>query len=72
MKSVMPIMEENLKESNMDGLLYHVEMPLVEVLADMEYEGVKVDKEKLNELGSQFKEIIKTWKWNIWNIRRRI
>ena len=42
----------------MDGLLYHVEMPLVEVLADMEYEGVKVDKEKLNELGSQFKEII--------------
>ena len=29
----MPVMEENLKESDMDGLLYHVEMPLVEVLA---------------------------------------
>lgn len=67
-KSVMPIMEENLKESNMDGLLYHVEMPLVEVLADMEYEGVKVDKEKLNELGSQFKEIIKKLESEIYEI----
>lgn len=67
-KSVMPIMEENLKESNMDGLLYHVEMPLVEVLADMEYEGVKVDKEKLNELGSQFKEIIKKLESEIYKI----
>lgn len=67
-KNVMPIMEENLKESNMDGLLYHVEMPLVEVLADMEYEGVKVDKEKLNELGSQFKEIIKKLEGKIYEI----
>ena len=67
-KNVMPIMEENLKESNMDGLLYHVEMPLVEVLADMEYEGVKVDKEKLNELGSQFKEIIKKLESEIYEI----
>ena len=67
-KSVMPIMEENLKESNMDGLLYHVEMPLVEVLADMEYEGVKVDKEKLNELGSQFREIIKKLESEIYKI----
>ena len=67
-KNVMPIMEENLKESNMDGLLYHVEMPLVEVLADMEYEGVKVDKEKLNELGSQFKEIIKKLESEIYKI----
>ena len=67
-KSVITIMEENLKESNMDGLLYHVEMPLVEVLADMEYEGVKVDKEKLNELGSQFKEIIKKLESEIYKI----
>ena len=67
-KNVIPIMEENLKESNMDGLLYHVEMPLVEVLADMEYEGIKVDKEKLNELGLQFKEIIKKLESEIYEI----
>ncbi|CED93142.1 DNA polymerase I [Romboutsia ilealis] len=67
-KNVMPVMEENLKESDMDGLLYHVEMPLVEVLADMEYEGMKVDKEKLNELGLQFKEIIKKLESEIYEI----
>lgn len=67
-KNVIPIMEENLKESNMDGLLYHVEMPLVEVLADMEYEGIKVDKEKLNELGLQFKETIKKLESEIYEI----
>ena len=67
-KNVIPIMEENLKESNMDGLLYHIEMPLVEVLADMEYEGIKVDKEKLNELGLQFKGIIKKLESEIYEI----
>lgn len=67
-KNVIPIMEENLKESNMNGLLYHIEMPLVEVLADMEYEGIKVDKEKLNELGLQFKEIIKKLESEIYEI----
>ena len=67
-KNVMPIMEENLKESNMDGLLHHVEMPLVEVLADMEYEGIKIDKEKLNELGLEFKEIIKNLEDEIYEI----
>ena len=34
----------------MDGLFYHVEMPLVEVLGSMEYIGMKVDKDQLNEL----------------------
>ena len=52
-KSVMPIMEENLKESNMDGLLYHVEMPLVEVLADMEFTGIKVNRSYLEETGKE-------------------
>ena len=67
-KNVIPIMENNLTESNMDGLFYHVEMPLVEVLADMEYEGVKVDVKKLNELGLQFKDIIKTLEEEIYEI----
>ena len=67
-KNVMPIMEESLVQSDMDGLLYHVEMPLVEVLADMEFEGIKVDKEKLNELGLQFKDIIKKLEEEIFEI----
>ncbi|MFQ9309575.1 MAG: DNA polymerase I [Paraclostridium sordellii] len=52
---VNPKMEDKLKSMDMDGLFYHVEMPLVEVLGYMEFEGVMVDKEKLVELGAEFK-----------------
>nr|WP_330362542.1 DNA polymerase I [[Clostridium] dakarense] len=64
----MPVMEKSLNDMDMDGLFYHVEMPLVEVLGYMEYEGVKVDREKLNELGSEFKEIIKILEEEIYEI----
>lgn len=67
-KGVLPIMEKSLTEMNMDGLFYHVEMPLVEVLGSMEFEGVKVDKEKLNELGLEFKEIISNLEKEIFNL----
>ncbi|MDK2562872.1 DNA polymerase I [Romboutsia sedimentorum] len=65
---VFPIMEKSLNEMDMDGLFYHVEMPLVEVLGDMEYEGIKVDKEKLYELGSEFKKVIKRLEQEIYII----
>lgn len=55
---VYPKMEEKLKEAEMDGLFYHVEMPLVEVLGSMEYIGMKVDKNQLNELKEKFTTII--------------
>lgn len=55
---VYPKMEERLKETEMDGLFYHVEMPLVEVLGSMEYIGMKVDKDQLNELKDKFTKII--------------
>lgn len=56
-------LNENIKESNMESLLYEVEQPLTEVLALMENEGFRVDKEKLSELGEKFKrEILLTQK----------
>ena len=38
-----------LKESSLLELYNTIEMPLIYVLADMEHEGVKIDREKLNE-----------------------
>ncbi len=61
-------MEEKLKETDMDGLFYHVEMPLVEVLGEMEFTGIKVDKNKLHELGNEFKEIINKLEVEIYDI----
>ncbi|RDY29616.1 DNA polymerase I [Romboutsia weinsteinii] len=67
-KNVSPKMEKSLNETSMDGLFYHVEMPLVEVLGNMEYEGMKVDRDKLNELGIEFKEIINTLEKEIYEL----
>ncbi|MDD2482511.1 MAG: DNA polymerase I, partial [Lutispora sp.] len=43
-------------EMGMGDLYNDVEIPLIEVLADMEHEGFKVDKERLQELSSLFSE----------------
>ena len=56
--NVYPIMEKAFEEMDMEYLFYDVEMPLVEVLGSMEYEGMAVDKNQLEELGNKFKEII--------------
>ncbi|MGE5630006.1 MAG: DNA polymerase I [Caulobacteraceae bacterium] len=49
-----PILQEKLGEFGMEELYYQVELPLVEVLADMEYEGFKVDRRMLETLSSEF------------------
>ncbi|MDY0234700.1 MAG: DNA polymerase I [Gudongella sp.] len=53
-----PIMINIIKDRNMDELFNEIEMPLVEVLAHMEYSGVLVDKNKLDELGIEFEDEI--------------
>lgn len=67
-KNVMPIMEETLTDMNMDELFHSVEMPLVEVLGSMEYRGIKVDKDKLNELGIEFRKIISSLESEIYEL----
>ena len=47
-------MHQMIKEAEMDELYSDVELPLLSVLADMEYTGFKVDKEMLEKLGQEF------------------
>ena len=49
-----PVMMDIIHERKMDQLFKEIEMPLVEVLAYMEYYGVKVDKQELDVLGKEF------------------
>ncbi|QXM05732.1 DNA polymerase I [Crassaminicella indica] len=58
---------EKLKEYNLEKLYYEVELPLIEVLAAMEFEGFMVDKEKLNELGKVLDERIENLKKEIFH-----
>lgn len=43
------ILEKELKESNFEELFYAIEMPLMKVLAEMEFEGVRLDSAALKE-----------------------
>lgn len=43
-----------LKELDMEDLYYKIEHPLIEVLADMELTGFKIDRERLRELDLYF------------------
>ena len=52
-----------LKEKEVEKLCMEVEVPLVPVLADMEFEGVKIDKAFLNDYSKQLeKEIVQVEK----------
>ena len=48
-------LEEALQEVGLYKLYEEIEMPLVSVLADMEYEGVSIDKVALDELSENLK-----------------
>ena len=39
-----------IKENNQEELLHEIELPLASVLAEMEYQGIKVDLDKLDQL----------------------
>lgn len=55
------VLEPNLKEVNAERLFWDIEMPLVNVLADMELTGVRLDTEALREtsqgLGKRLEEL---------------
>jgi DNA polymerase-1 len=42
-----------LKEKNLENLFHEVEIPLIKVLADMEYAGVKIDRDTLANLSAE-------------------
>ena len=43
------ILEQELKQSNLENLFYEIEMPLMRVLAIMEHTGVRIDSEALSQ-----------------------
>ncbi|KUO68653.1 MAG: DNA polymerase I [Clostridia bacterium BRH_c25] len=51
---LQPVFTGKLEEYGMMELYYTIELPLVAVLADMEYEGFNVDKEILQVLSADF------------------
>ena len=52
-------LEEELKNNQQLELFYDLEMPLSLILADMESQGVKVDRDRLNSMGEELKGRLK-------------
>lgn len=50
------VLEPKLKEAGAEELFHNIEMPLVPILADMEYTGVKLDTKALDEVRLTFNE----------------
>ena len=55
-KNLYPLIDKELKENKADHLFRDIEMPLSEVLADMELSGVKLDAEVLAQSSEHLKE----------------
>ena len=56
-----------LKADELYDLFINIEMPLSSVLADMEYDGINVDKKKLKEMGEEIKIKIELTSKDIYN-----
>lgn len=62
------IMDERLKEAQMTNLMYNIEMPLSETLANMETVGMYVNREKLEEFGVEISARIEELEKEIYNL----
>lgn len=67
--AALPALSERLEklviEQGMEALLREIELPLIEVLADMEHTGVRVNKEGVEQFGSRLET-------EIWELQTRI
>lgn len=49
-----PILEKRLAEERLDKLFREVEMPLIEVLVECEFNGIRVDTRRLQQMSEEF------------------
>lgn len=66
--NLQEVMLKKLEEFNSVELFGDIEMPLVKVLANMQYAGIYVDREELVCLGDKLKEDIETLKQKIYEL----
>lgn len=67
-EKVYPKLEEIISEREMVDLYEEIELPLVEVLADMELEGICVDKNVLEEISLDLEKRIESISQNIYGL----
>jgi len=61
-------LSERLKEEKLENLYWEVEAPLIKVLTDMEYEGVRLDKDYLNKYSLELENLLKAIEKEIFSL----
>lgn len=62
------VFEAQLKDNNLEKIFYEIEMPLMPVLADMEYTGVSINSEALKQFSVSLNERIAEKEKEIFNL----
>ncbi len=57
---IWELLDKKIKDDSQDSLYYEIELPLVEVLADMEFHGFKVDTDMLESYSLELSDKIET------------
>ena len=55
---VMPVMEKMMAENELNELYNTIEQPLIRVLCDLEYEGIRIDASFLNDYSKDLEKLI--------------
>lgn len=63
-----PVMEDEIRKMGMEKLVKEIELPLVEVLADMELTGFKVDKDSLMDFSDRLERDINSLTREIYHL----
>lgn len=53
---ISPVLKEAIRKNSLNDLLYNLEMPLIDVLSDMQRNGVKIDSRALELLSGELQE----------------
>ena len=61
------LFQNKIKEENVEYLFNEIELPLATVLADMEFTGVKIDKQVLKDMGEDIQIKLELLKKDIYN-----
>ena len=65
-QKIAEVTYKKLEEENLLDLFNNIEMPLVKVLGEMQFNGMPIDKDELIEFGSKLKEQIESLKQDIY------
>ena len=65
---LVPVLKQNITKEKLNSLFDNIEMPLIEVLASMEENGVSIDKDKLKEMSIELETEMKRLETQIFAI----